>query len=85
LTLLTVAKKEGNAKATGKPYSFLVANVVDEEAKVFGFNLSDELSASPRVQEILNNEEKNTQVFADVRFSPKGFDVSGQIIALDYL
>jgi len=80
LTLLKVQHKEGTGKASGKPYSFYTATVVDEDANVFGFNLADEVvkAASPDVLLAL----KNAAVIADVKFSPKGFDVSGQIEVL---
>jgi len=43
LTLLRCDLKKGNAKATGNPYAFYTCSVTDEDAKVFSFNLADEL------------------------------------------
>lgn len=80
LTLLKVVKKEGTAKASGKPYSFLVANIVDDDANVFAFNLTDDLAASAEVQEILTDETKNLRITATVKFLPKGFDVAGTLV-----
>jgi len=81
LTLLKVAKKEGTAKATGKPYAFHVASVVDEDAEVFALNVSDELAKEARFLEIFSKEEKNLPGIATIKFSPKGFDIGASLLA----
>lgn len=43
LTLLRCDFKHGNAKSTGNPYQFYVCSVTDEDAKVYSFNLGDNL------------------------------------------
>jgi len=80
LTLLKVQHKEGVGKKSGKEYSFYTATVVDEDANVFGFNLADEVVKAAPAGSL--ESTKNVSVFADVKFVPKGFDVSGQIEVL---
>jgi len=82
LTLLKVQLKEGTGKTSQKPYRFYTASVVDEDANVFGFNLSDSLVDSPaKVEELLGM--KNVRVECTVEFRPKGFDVGGTILEVE--
>jgi len=46
LTLLRCDYKHGKAKETGNPYQFYTVSCTDEEAKVYSFNLADELIKS---------------------------------------
>jgi len=80
LTLLKVQLKEGTGKTSGKAYKFYTASVVDEDANVFGFNLSDKIADS-EVQKLL--EVKNEKINATVEFRPKGFDVSGTLVEVE--
>jgi len=43
LTLLRCDDKHGKAKETGNPYQFYSVSATDEEARVYSFNLGDEL------------------------------------------
>lgn len=43
LTLLRCDYKHGNAKGTGNPYAFYTVSCTDDEARVYSFNLGDEL------------------------------------------
>jgi len=80
LTLLKFRKKEGVGKKSGKDYLFYTADVVDEDASVFGFNLDNDLAPkNPKDEEALL-AMKNVPITASVRFTPKGFDVSGALI-----
>jgi len=68
-------------KKSGKEYSFYTATVVDDDANVFGLNLSDTL-----VKESLENDEdlskiRNEERTVDIEFRPKGFDISGSLIS----
>jgi len=81
LTLLKVNLREGKGKKSGKDYSFLNASVVDSDANVFGFILSEEVVKDEKVRAQLLSV-KNVSIKADVEFKPKGFDVGGSIVAL---
>jgi len=81
VTVLKVQHKEGTGKASGKPYSFYTASVVDEDANVFGLNLSDELVKESRADEEDLEKIRNQEMVIEVEFRPKGFDCSGTIVA----
>jgi hypothetical protein len=82
LTLLKLVKKEGVGKKSGKDYLFYNASIVDADANVFGFILDEKIvSDSKKLADLLS--AKNVSARADIRFSPKGFDVGGTILALD--
>jgi len=79
LTLLKAEKKEGKGKKSGKDYLFYTATVVDEDANVFTFNLSDSITENASdVVKLL--EVRNQSVTADIEFKPKGFDIGGRIV-----
>jgi len=77
LTLLKVVNKSGTGKTSGKPYDFHVATVIDEDANVFNFNVADEL-AQREGRDVLASL-RNVEITAEVRFTPKGFDVQGSL------
>jgi len=79
LTLLKVVHKEGNAKSTGKPYAFDTLSTVDGDSNVFAFNLGDAVDVS-RIR-----DAKNVPISVDIEFYPKGFDISGRVVALSIL
>jgi len=81
LTVLKFSHRHGLGKSTGKSYDFFQASVVDEDANVFGFTLSD--SALKQAQDEKLLDQRNFQVLADLSFSPKGFDVAGQIQSIE--
>jgi len=83
LTLLKIRHKEGTGKTSGKPYSFYTADVVDDDANVFGFNLDDKLAPKDAIETSELLAVKNAPIIATVRFTPKGFDVSGTILDFD--
>lgn len=80
LTLLKTVLKEGVGKKSQQPYKFYVASVVDEDANVFNMNLADEIVDSSDFEVI--SVAKNVSVRADIKFSPKGFDIGGTIVAV---
>jgi len=83
VTLLRCDLREGNGKKTGKPYSFYQVSVVDEDAKVFQLNLSDAVVkelGEAGLKKLL--ETRNEAVTLDIKFSPKGFDISGSVQAI---
>jgi len=81
LTLLKVQLKEGVGKASGKAYKFYTAQVVDEDANVFGLNVADSLANDKdALEELL--EMKNSRIDATIEFKPKGFDIGGSLTAI---
>lgn len=81
LTLLKIDKRQGVGKKSGKDYLFYNANVVDDEANVFGFILDDKITSNQdSLQKLLST--RNASVKADIRFYPKKFDVTGTIVNL---
>jgi len=78
LTLLKVVKKEGVGKNSGKPYSFSVATVIDEESNVFQLNLHDSLHTQSGLTEL-----RHASIVADIEFKPKGFDIAGTLTNFD--
>lgn len=84
LTLLKIDKREGVGKNSGKNYLFYNASVVDAEANVFGFILDENITRNAeQLAELLS--AKNVLARADIRITPKKFDVAGSIIALELL
>jgi hypothetical protein len=84
LTLLKIDKRQGVGKTSGKDYLFYNASVVDAEANVFGFILDEKVVSEPKkLSELLS--AKNVPIKADIRFSPKKFDIAGSILALEML
>ena len=82
LTLLKIDKREGVGKKSGRDYLFYNASVIDDEANVFGFILDEQITKdAEKLSELLS--AKNVSVRADVRFTPKKFDVGGSILALE--
>jgi len=80
-TVLKVVKKEGTGRKSGKNYKFFTATVVDADANVFSLNLADSLVQSEEnVKALL--EIRNEECELEVKFSPKGFDVSGTIMRI---
>ncbi len=83
LTLLKIDRREGVGKKSGKDYLFYNASVIDSEANVFGFILDEKIVKDPeRLSELLS--AKNVPVRADIRFSPKKFDVAGSILSIEF-
>lgn len=81
LTLLKIDKREGVGKKSGKGYLFYDASVVDDEANVFGFILDEKIvNDTDKLENLLSM--RNVSITADIRFSPKKFDISGTILGL---
>jgi len=81
ITVLKTFHKEGIGKKSGKPYDFYTASVVDEDANVFTFNLSDKLVQEwgSKLDELKNEFFESAQI----EFRQKGYDCSGTIISLE--
>jgi len=80
VTIVKVTHKEGTGK-NGRPYSFYVASIIDEDFNVFNLNLSDELVKTAAVDGEIITEITRQDREVDVEFRPKGFDCAGTIVA----
>jgi len=78
LTILKFVQKKGVGKASGKPYDFLTASVIDDDGNVFGFNVAPAVIEEHGQDELL--KMRNVSVEATVEFKPKGFDCAGTIL-----
>jgi len=81
VTVVKVQHKEGTS-VKGKPYAFYTVSVIDEDANVFGFNISQELEKKLNGEDPQWYEVRNETRTIDVEFRPKGFDCSGTIVAM---
>jgi len=81
-TILKVNHKEGTSQK-GRPYSFYVASVLDEDGNVFAFNISDDLVKLSKSDEgeVQLKDIRNDERTVDVEIRPKGFDCAGTIVA----
>lgn len=68
-------------KTSGKPYSFYTASVVDEDANVFGLNLSDALVKVAKEDDDNLEQIRLQEMLVDIELKPKGFDIGGTIVA----
>jgi len=77
LTILKIVHKAGNGKSSGKAYSFHVASVVDSDANAFNLTIADDvMKADPKFA-----ETQMSQGTAVIEIKPKGFDLSGTLLA----
>jgi len=78
--VVKVDHKEGTSQK-GKPYAFYTVTVIDEEANVFGLNVSRDLEKKLNGDNPDWHETRNQEATIDVEFRPKGFDCAGTIVA----
>lgn len=78
MTLLKVEHKSGTGKASGKPYDFYTATLVDDDSNVFALNVSDDITSMVKDMSAL----RNVEVVVDVDFKPKGFGISGTLTSI---
>jgi len=72
LTLLRCDFKKGIAKATGNPYQFYVCSVTDEDAKVYSFNLADDLIKDMDAQALTKlTESRVVSIEVDLDLFPR--------------
>lgn len=83
LTLLKVVLKSGVGKKTGKPYSFYQAEMADEDLNKFNFILGRDVEVEGQIPEEII-EAKKVPCHVDIEFLPKGFDIGGTIVRIDF-
>jgi len=84
VTLLRCDLREGVGKTSGKPYKFYQLDLVDDDARVFKLNVSDELVKTfgeVGMKKLL--ELRNESMKVDIEIYPKGFDIGANVVAID--
>jgi len=80
VTLLELIKKEGVGKTSGKPYSFYVGYIGDDEFNKLPVNLDRSIAEDGVVPEwIFTAADKKDRIVCDLNFIQKGFDIKAEI------